>query len=154
MTRCLSSLIRAPSEPSAKPEFTQSQTKIQMCVHSLQLLLCSTRCHCCCRRSRSEPLTDQDHESRPLVRPLLIAGHLLIGQEVGVPQVGAVSRGSLSVLPTQTETPSKASCGEVWRDGTAGSTQTRSSNICSSYCCTKWTRGQSEETFIAQQKMH
>lgn len=81
------------------------------------------------QKEQSKSLTDKDHQARPFVRSLLVAGHLLIGQEVGVPQVRAVPQGSLSVLPTQTETPTKAGCIEVWREGATGSTQAGRGNI-------------------------
>lgn len=49
-------------------------------------------------------LTDQNHQTGPLIGPLLVAGHLFISLEVGVSRIRALSGGSLPVLTTQPET--------------------------------------------------
>lgn len=54
---------------------------------------------------------------------LLVAGNLLVGQEVGVSQVGALSGGSLSVLPTQAEAPPEAGCKRGRTEGAQESEQ-------------------------------
>lgn len=83
----------------------------------------ATRCHHH-PRTATTPLTYEDHQAGPLVGPLLVAGHLLVGEEVGVSGVGAFSRGALSVLTTQAETPPQTSCSEKEEEGTENTTKT------------------------------
>lgn len=69
-------------------------------------MLLSTRCHYHHRRTFvTLSLTDQNHQTGPLIGPLLVAGHLFISQEVAVSRIRALSGGSLPVLTTQPETP-------------------------------------------------
>lgn len=95
-------------DPCSQRTFRNSHRQNQT---TLQLLLQSTGGQCC----SSGPLTDQNHQTRPFIGSLLVAGHLLIGQEVCVAEVRGFARRAASLLPTQPEAPPQAGCREAER---------------------------------------
>lgn len=66
--------------------------------------------------SPNADLTNQNHQTGPLIGPLLVASHLLVDQEIRISGFGALARRSLPIFATQPETPPQTSYSKA-RDG-------------------------------------